>query len=160
MVSLEFFIDIKSFRSHYGPGVDSASNRNEYQEYFLEGKEARCVRLTTLPTSCAVVMNLRTLTSWNPLGHSRPVTDWFAFHLLTPCSTVLLQKLTGFRLVKELPTFYGTRRFITAFTNARHLSLSWAGSIEYIPPHPTFWRFSLTLSSHLRLGLPFGLFPS
>jgi len=26
-----FFIDIKSFRSHYGPGVDSASNRNEYQ---------------------------------------------------------------------------------------------------------------------------------
>ena len=30
-----FFIDIKSFRSHYGPGVDSASNRNEYQEYFL-----------------------------------------------------------------------------------------------------------------------------
>jgi len=25
---LEFFIDIKSFRSHYGPGVDSASNRN------------------------------------------------------------------------------------------------------------------------------------
>ena len=30
-----FFIDIKSFGSHYGPGVDSASNRNEYQEYFL-----------------------------------------------------------------------------------------------------------------------------
>jgi len=24
-----------SFRPHYGPGVDSASNRNEYQEYFL-----------------------------------------------------------------------------------------------------------------------------
>jgi len=30
-----FFIDIKSFRSHCGPGVDSASNRNEYQEYFM-----------------------------------------------------------------------------------------------------------------------------
>jgi len=25
----------QSFRPHYGPGVDSASNRNEYQEYFL-----------------------------------------------------------------------------------------------------------------------------
>ena len=35
LVSLEFFIDIKSFRSHYGHGVDSASNRNEYQEHFL-----------------------------------------------------------------------------------------------------------------------------
>jgi len=30
-----FFIDMKSFRSHYGPGVDSASNRNEYQKNFL-----------------------------------------------------------------------------------------------------------------------------
>ena len=35
-----FFIDIKSFLSHYGPGVDSASNRNEYQEYFLGVKSA------------------------------------------------------------------------------------------------------------------------
>ena len=35
-----FFIDIKSFRSHYGPGVDSVSNRNEYQEYFLGVKAA------------------------------------------------------------------------------------------------------------------------
>jgi len=35
-----FFIDIKSFRSHYGPGVDSASNRNEYQEHFLGVKVA------------------------------------------------------------------------------------------------------------------------
>jgi hypothetical protein len=25
----------KSFWSYYGPGVDSVSNRNEYQEYFL-----------------------------------------------------------------------------------------------------------------------------
>jgi len=35
-----FFIDIKSFRSHYGPRVDSASNRNEYQEHFLVVKAA------------------------------------------------------------------------------------------------------------------------
>ena len=35
-----FFNDIKSFRTHYDPGVDSASNRNEYQEYFLGVKAA------------------------------------------------------------------------------------------------------------------------
>ena len=35
-----FFFDIKSFRSHYDPGVDSASNRKEYQEYFLGVKAA------------------------------------------------------------------------------------------------------------------------
>jgi len=40
LVSLEFFIDIKSFWSHYDSGVDSASNRNEYQEYFLGVKVA------------------------------------------------------------------------------------------------------------------------
>jgi len=38
---------------HYGPGVDSASYRNEYQEYFLGGKGGRCVGLTTLLPSCA-----------------------------------------------------------------------------------------------------------
>ena len=65
-----FFIDIKSFRSHYGPGVDSASNRNEYQEYFLGVKGVRCVTLTTLPPSCAVVMksgNLNFLETCGPL---------------------------------------------------------------------------------------------
>jgi hypothetical protein len=31
------FLLTYSFRSHYGPGVDSASNRNEYQVYFLGG---------------------------------------------------------------------------------------------------------------------------
>ena len=35
-----FFIDIKSFQTHYGPGFDSASNINEYQEYFLVVKTA------------------------------------------------------------------------------------------------------------------------
>jgi len=29
-MTLVFFIDIKSFRLYYDPGVDSASNRNEY----------------------------------------------------------------------------------------------------------------------------------
>jgi hypothetical protein len=38
-MSLEFSIE-KSFRSHYGPGIDSASNRDEYQEYFLGVKAA------------------------------------------------------------------------------------------------------------------------
>jgi hypothetical protein len=42
-----------SFRPHYGPGVDSTSNRNEYQEYLVQGKGGWCVGLTTLPPSCA-----------------------------------------------------------------------------------------------------------
>jgi hypothetical protein len=56
--------------------------------------------------------------------------------------------------------FYGTWKFITAFTSAHNLSLSWASSIQSTPPHPTSWRSILILSSHLHLGLPSGLFPS
>ena len=41
-------------------------------------------------------------------------------------SKILPEKLTVSQLVKKFPQFYGTRRFITAFTRARHLSLSWA----------------------------------
>jgi len=37
---IEKFFDIKSSRSHYGPGVDSAYNRNKYQEHFLGVKAA------------------------------------------------------------------------------------------------------------------------
>ena len=66
-----FFFDIKSFRSHYGSGVDSASNRNEYQEYFLEVKGGRCVRLTTYDNPVPLSRNQGTLASWNLLGLSR-----------------------------------------------------------------------------------------
>ena len=40
LVPLEFFFDIKSFRSHCGLGVDSAFNRNEYHEHFMGVKVA------------------------------------------------------------------------------------------------------------------------
>ena len=35
-----FFIDIKYFRSQHGSGVDSASKKNVYHEYFLGVKVA------------------------------------------------------------------------------------------------------------------------
>ena len=80
-------------------------------------------------------------------------------YLRIPRRRVLLEKLTGSQLVKKAPTFYGTRRFITAITTARYLSLSWANSIQSILPHPISWSSILIESSHLRLGLPSGLFP-
>jgi hypothetical protein len=58
---------------------------------------------------------------------------WFLLaYLLIPWSRVLLEGLTGLQLVKKFRAFYGTRRFITA----------------------------LILPSHLRLGLPCGVFPT
>jgi len=74
-------------------------------------------------------------------------------YLLTPFSRVLLEKLMAFQLLKKFLAFYGTRRFIIAFTSAGHLSLSWAWSIWSVSPHPTSWRSILILSSHQCLGL-------
>jgi len=39
-------------------------------------------------------------------------------YLLTPWSRDFLEKLTGFQLVKGLPAFYGTWRFIVAYLYA------------------------------------------
>jgi hypothetical protein len=86
---------------------------------------------------------------------------WTSFtYLVNPCSIVLIEKLTGSQLFVKFPVFYGTRKFITAFTSACHLSVFWASSIQSMPPSPTFWRSILILSSHLLLGLPSVLVPS
>ena len=89
-----------------------------------------------------------------------PILTYLLTYLLTPWSRVLLEKLTVLQLVKKFPAFYGTRKFITAFTSAGHLSLSWASLIQPIPLHPATRRSILILFSHLRLGLSSGLFPS
>ena len=110
---------------------------------------------------CRLSGTLGALTSWNPLCQNRPVqrllyhcfTIMWLPYLFSPWSRVLLEKLTGFKLVKKLPAFYETRRFVAAFTSACLLSLSWASPIQSIPPHPTSWTAILILSSHLRLGL-------
>jgi len=77
---------------------------------------------------------------------------------LTPWTTVLLDKLIATQPVKKFPAFYGTRRFITVFTPARHWSLPWARCITSTPFQPTSLRSVLILSSHLRLDFPSGLF--
>jgi hypothetical protein len=92
---------IESFHLHNPsdrtcPGVDSASNRNEYQEYFLGGKGGRCVRLTTLPPSYAA-----SLAIWEPQTPGTPgpvqactriVYLFFThiFHGLTPQRSLVL----------------------------------------------------------------------
>ena len=93
---------------------------------------------------------------WRRLHHGKI----YDLYLLAPWSRVLLVKLTGFQLIKKFPTYYGSWRFITAFTSTRHLPLTWASSIQSIPSPPTYGRSILTLSFHLHLCLPSGLFPS
>ena len=94
---IEFFID---FRPHYDPGVYLAFNRNVYQEYFLGGKEGRCIWLTTLPPSYADCLEI-----WEPQlpGTLRacPGPEWDCFTFMLEfrlLSLILIIKLcwTGY----------------------------------------------------------------
>jgi len=54
---------------------------------------------------------------WRSVAHQNYI------YLLTPWRRVLPEKLTGLQLVKKFPAFHGTRRFFTALTSVRHLSI-------------------------------------
>ena len=78
---LNFFIDI-IFRRHCDPGVDSASNRNEYQDYFLRVKAPPGRKADDLTTfTCRFSWYLRTSTSWNPEGLPKLV-QWLHYLLM------------------------------------------------------------------------------
>jgi len=58
----------QSFRPHYGPGVDSSSNRIEYHEYFQGDKGDRCVGLTTYHLHVPTVLKSGRLNLSEPSG--------------------------------------------------------------------------------------------
>jgi hypothetical protein len=70
---------------------------------------------------------------------------------VTPKSSLILDKPLVAQPLKNFPTFYEKRTFITAFITVRHWSLSCARLIQSIP-HFISFIFILILSSHLRLG--------
>jgi hypothetical protein len=112
---------------------------------------------------CTASMTQTQLLSWSSilsLNIIILVESYLLTYLLTPWNRVLVEKLTGLKQVKKFPVFYGTRNFITTFTSARHLCLSRASSIQSTSPHPNSSISALILYSHLRLGLPIGLFHS
>ena len=71
-----------------------------------------------------------------------------------PLVRAVLEKLTDPQLIKQLVAFYRTRRFITVFTTARHLSLSWARLIQFTPflfLEDTFWYYSFVYLSKVHV---------
>ena len=118
--------------------------------YFIFWYEALQLYIN-LPTCGSTVLSATsTLKTEMPPSNggqqSKLILTYLLTYLLTPWCRILLEKLTGLQLVKKFPAFHGTRRFITALTSVRHLSLSWASPIQSIYPHPTSWRSILILS--------------
>jgi hypothetical protein len=65
------------------------------------GKWGRCVRLTTYHHPVPLSSNLGTLTSWNPLGHPRPVTGLLYLYILTPAGCFMVQALSSLSLTAD-----------------------------------------------------------
>jgi len=84
------------------------------------GKAGRCVIHQPCHLHVLIVKKF-----WEPQTPAALKACTGIAYLLSSWGRDLLEKLTGSELVKKFLAFYGTRKFITAFTNDRHLSLSW-----------------------------------
>ena len=93
-----------------------------------------------------------------PIGTSNMslLTYLFTFSM----SRVLLEKLTGSQLFNKFPAFYGTEGSLPHSPVPATCPYPQPVRSSPYPLHPTSWRSILILSSHLRLGLPSGIFHS
>ena len=88
---------------------------------------------TYLPLQCDTRTYRYTITGCNKQ------IPWTRVPIKKPASPQLVK-------IKTFPALQATRRFITAFTNALHLSLFSARSIQTKTCHPTSWRSILIQS--------------
>jgi len=108
-----------------------------------------------MPQNCIVLCVVGLRIDKSQLIRILMLLTWSLTYLLR----VLLDKLNGSQPVKISPALYGNRSFITAFTNSRHLSLSWTSSCPtynflkirlniILPSTPRSSRWSNSLRFH------------
>jgi hypothetical protein len=87
------FIRMFYWNPHYGLGFDSASKRNEYQEYFLGFKGGRWIGLTNLTLSFTDRVEIWELQPPGSLkGLSRPLQGLLYLYNFTRCDKTIIGK--------------------------------------------------------------------
>jgi hypothetical protein len=127
------FMPAFRFNPTFSPGTLTGKHWNTAgwptEPMCSNGKDRRfCLRKKSSPGS-PVVQPVAQSLHWLSYTSS-PSLVHMSTKELTPCSTALLDKLIVPQLVVKFPVFYGTRKFITAFTTASHLFLFWDRSIQ------------------------------
>ena len=99
--------------------------------------------LVSVATCRLTSINIPTPTHTNTHTHTQiceqqfPVTLNYLLTYLLHAAQSFFEKLTGSAASQEIPRIFGTRRFLTVPTSARHLSLFSANSIQSPQPSPT-----------------------
>jgi len=102
--------------------------------------------------TCILVVTILKMTTW--------VTETCPWLLTYSMEQSPSEEANRFSASQEIPSILRNPKVHHRIHKSRHLSLSWASSIQSMLPHPTSWRSILILFSHIRLDLPSGLFPS
>ena len=118
-----------SFRPHYGPGVDSACNRNEYQEYFLGVKAAGAQGWQPYHLHVPIVLKSGSLKLLEPSGPVQACAgDCFSLS----------------RSLHLLHRFFSTS-FVSKFQIWEHeiqLGRDTSCQVDVAPPENCFWQQS------------------
>jgi len=111
-------------------------------------------------TSCSLTsIKLHGIISQKTVIFKLLLTGFYTY-LLISWSRVLLEKLTGSQLVKKFPHCMEPEGSLPHLQVSASFPNPELDQSSPWPPHHTFCRSIIILSSHLCLGLPSGLFPS
>jgi hypothetical protein len=87
----------------------------------------------------------------NLTSHQRTKYQNELCNYLHRAESVLLEMFIITQLVKKLPVFYGTWKFITVFTKVHHWAFSWVRWIHFTSSHPIFKIQSNIIVAYVRL---------
>jgi hypothetical protein len=96
--------------------------------------------------------------------HKKPKLFFIYPHYQLPHKRILFEKLLPVQLVTKSLAFYGTHKFLAAFTRACQWSTAWVGRVLSTPPHPFLTTlpvvYSLTGTSPVHNPTPFPYNPA